>query len=113
MNMTPMIDVVFLLLVFFMLVSSFDRDAPIKISKAGAGGAISGPPRLVDIAPDSLRLNGQPVPPGDLAIALDRVVSDRADTVVLRPRAGAELQRLVDVLSLLNEQGFTALVLIE
>ena len=111
--MTPMIDVVFLLLVFFMLASSFDRDVPIRISTAGGGSALTDPPRLIDIALDSLRLNGLEVAIGDMAAALDRVVSSRGDTIVLRPRESADLQRLVDVMSALSEQGFTALVLLE
>jgi len=112
-NMTPMIDVVFLLLVFFMLASSFDRDVAIRIGVVGGGGAISGPPRLIDIAPERLRLNGRIVPIEDMAAALDQVVSARADTIVLRPSGEVELQRLVDVMSALDDQGFTALVLLE
>lgn len=111
--MTPMIDVVFLLLVFFMLASSFDRDVAIRIGLAGGDSAISGPPRLIDIAPDRLRLNGRFVPIEEMAHALDQVVSTRADTIVLRPNGQVELQRLVDVMSALNDQGFTALVLFE
>ena len=30
-NLTPLIDVVFLLLIFFMVTTSFDKDAEIKI----------------------------------------------------------------------------------
>ena len=112
-NMTPMIDVVFLLLVFFMLASSFDRDVPIRIGVAGGESAITGPPRLIDITPDGLRLNGRAVAIDGVAAALDQVVASRADTIVLRPREGADLQRLVDVMSALNEQGFSALALLE
>ncbi len=112
-NMTPMIDVVFLLLVFFMLASSFDRDVPIKISTGGGESAITGSPRLIDIAPDMLRLNGRAVALEELTAALDAVISSRTDMIVLRPREGADLQRLVDVMSALSAQGFTALVLLE
>ena len=31
-NLTPLIDVVFLLLIFFMVTTTFDRDAKIKIN---------------------------------------------------------------------------------
>ena len=112
-NMTPLSDVVFLLLVFFMLVSSFERNVPIEIRTAGALSAVSGPPRLIDIDPDGLRLNGQPVPIEEIAAALDQVVSNRSDTLILRPGDGVDLQRMVDVMSALSEHGFSALVLLE
>lgn len=37
--MTPMIDVVFLLLIFFMVTTSFDRETELKISLPEANGA--------------------------------------------------------------------------
>ena len=112
-NLTPMIDVVFLLLIFFMLASSFERDVAIQVNAGGGNSAQTGPPRLIDIGADDLRLNGLSVSIDDLAAALDQVVESRADTVVLRPGEGADLQRMVDVMSALGDQGFSALVLLE
>ena len=112
-NLTPLIDVVFLLLIFFMLASSFDRDAPIQISSAGGTDAVNGPPRLIDILSDRLRLNGQLLSLDDIAPALDQIVTSRSDTIVLRPKREVDLQRMVDVMSALNELGFTGLVLLE
>jgi len=112
-NLMPMIDVVFLLLIFFMLASSFERDVAIQVNTGGGNSTLSGPPRLIDIAPDNLRLNGHVVSFENMATALDEVVSNRTDAIVLRPRDGADLQRLVDVMSALGEQGFSALVLLE
>ncbi len=40
-NLTPLIDVVFLLLIFFMVTTTFDRDAKIKINLPTTTNAVS------------------------------------------------------------------------
>ena len=112
-SLTPMIDVVFLLLVFFMLASQFGQDAAVRLSGAGAGAAYSGPPRLIDIAPDALTLNGMGVDIAGLPDALTPLTQDRADTVILRGTDGASLQRLRDVAQALQAAGFANLVVVE
>ncbi|MEE2860092.1 MAG: ExbD/TolR family protein [Paracoccus sp. (in: a-proteobacteria)] len=115
MSLTPMIDVVFLLLIFFMLASRFGMDAvlPIAGGAEGAGSDWQGAPRLVDIAPVELRLNGAPVTPETLPEALSDLLPNPAAAVILRPQEGADLQRLVDVMDLLTAAGLTNLILIE
>lgn len=109
-----MIDVVFLLLVFFMLASRFGQESAIAVGAAGSGsGAYSGPPRLVDVAPEGLRLNGQEMAPDALAEALGGLMESPADLVVIRARDGADLQRLIAVMEALNGAGLTGLVLAE
>lgn len=115
MSLTPMIDVVFLLLIFFMLASRFGMDAvlPIQGAATGGGGDWQGPPRLVDIAPDGLALNGGPVAPEVLADAVAALMPDADAPVILRPRDGADLQRLVAVMDLLRAGGVGTLILVE
>ncbi|ETX13428.1 hypothetical protein OCH239_10295 [Roseivivax halodurans JCM 10272] len=109
-----MIDVVFLLLVFFMLSSRFGVDLQVPLNVAGsASGAYSGPPRLVDISPGSVRLNGTEMPIAELPAALEDLVESREDTIVLRARDGSELQRVVSVMETLGQSGFGKLVLVE
>lgn len=112
-NLTPMIDVVFLLLVFFMLVSRFGVDRVLPLSMAGGGGDWSGPPRLVEVAPDGLRLNGAPVAADALVAALAPLMGGPDDAVVLRAGDGAPLQALVAVMETLGQAGFSRLVLVE
>ena len=50
-SLTPMIDVVFLLLVFFMLAARFGHDLSLPMATGGGGDAYDGPPRLVVIGP--------------------------------------------------------------
>jgi biopolymer transport protein ExbD len=113
-NLTPMIDVVFLLLVFFMLVSRFGVDRALPLSVAGGGGsAYSGPPRLVELGADSLRLNGLSIAPDALAEALRGLTDNPTDAIILRAAEGADLQALVAVMDRLTGAGFTRLVLVE
>ena len=114
-SLTPMIDVVFLLLVFFMLASRFgvDMSLPLKVAGQSAGQAYSGPPRLIDILPGEVRLNGQPVGAADLVPGITALTDAPSDTIILRAQGGAQLQRVVDVMQRLTQAGFTALVLVE
>lgn len=112
-NLTPMIDVIFLLLVFFMLASRFGTDRALPLAFTGSGTAYSGPPRLVELAPSGLSLNGRPIAPDALAPALSALMQGPQDIIILRPRDGADLQALVTVMDSLGAAGFTRLVLVE
>lgn len=112
-SLTPMIDVVFLLLVFFMLASRFGTDAVLQLPLAGGGGAYSGPPRLIGIGPGNLDLNGVPVAQSNLAEALAPLMNAPTDLLVLRGRDGADLQRITDLTGLLSQAGFSNFVLVE
>lgn len=112
-NLTPMIDVVFLLLVFFMLVSRFGIERVIPLSFAGSGGTYTGPPRLVDLGPLDVRLNGVPLAPDDLVAQLGLLMTGPDDAIILRARDGADLQALVAVMERLGQAGFSRLVLVE
>ena len=115
MSLTPMIDVVFLLLIFFMLSSRFGMDAvlPIAGGAEGAGSAWQGAPRLVQIGADDLALNGNPVAPANLAAALAPLMPEGGGAVILRPAEGADLQRVVGVMDRLRAVGFDDLILVE
>ena len=109
-----MIDVVFLLLVFFMLAARFgvDQVMPLPLS-GGAGETYRGAPRLVDIRPDTVSLNGVAIAEGALPGALSPLITLAADTIVLRGRDDADLQRIVDIAEGLTVAGFSTLVLAE
>lgn len=112
-NLTPMIDVVFLLLVFFMLASQFGQPQALQIDAAGVAGSYTGPPRLVDIGPANLTLNGAPVGTDDLAAALDPLMHGPDDTIVVRPAEGVSVQRLIDIVETLRAAGLTHLAIVE
>ena len=113
-SLTPMVDVVFLLLVFFMLAARFGLDRVIPLSPPGeTRGAYEGAPRLVTVKPGAVLLNGQPLPAEALAPALRRLMPGPEAAVVLQTRDGADLQRLVSVLDRLSGAGLANLVLVE
>lgn len=110
MNLTPMIDVVFLLLVFFMMVSRFGGQHGLPLQVAGSSGATwQGPPRLVSLAEDGLRLNGVAV--SDLPAALRPLMETADDPIVLRAD-GADVQALVAVMESLRAAGLTNLIMV-
>ncbi|TMV87721.1 biopolymer transporter ExbD [Thioclava sp. BHET1] len=113
-DLTPMIDVVFLLLVFFMLASRFTQDTAIPLNTAtGTSGAWTGPLRLVDIGADgALSLNGAPITAQALPEALSKLAKTQDDPVILRGK-GAELQDLVTLMTSLRAAGFTSVMLVE
>ncbi|MBK0326241.1 biopolymer transporter ExbD [Rhodobacteraceae bacterium F11138] len=112
-SLTPMIDVVFLLLVFFMLASRFGLDQVLPLPLAGAGGTYDGPPRLIDVSPDGVRLNGRALDETALAATLAELVKTPDDMLILRGQDQATLQRIVTVTDALRAAGFKSIVLVE
>lgn len=113
-SLTPMIDVVFLLLVFFMLSARFGLDQQLPLNVAGQGSEVwRGPPRLVQVGPTGVTLNGVQLAESALPDALAALVQNTSDTVVLRAASDTDLQRLVEVMQRLDAAGYGRLVLVE
>lgn len=108
-----MIDVVFLLLVFFMLASQFGHDKALPLSAAGGSGIYTGPPRLIDIGLDDLRLNGIMISMEALSDTLRPMMETDDEMIILRGDDDAPLQRLIDVAQSLQAAGFTQLSVVE
>lgn len=113
-NLTPMVDVVFLLLFFFMLASRFGQDLAVPLTLAGGAGDWSGPPRLVEVAAGGITtVNGNPVSPDELIAALDSLMTNRNEPVVIAGRGGATVGELVGLMTTLNAAGFSHLGIAE
>ena len=109
-----MIDVVFLLLVFFMLASRFGAEVAIDLPLAAASDKpYSGEPRLIDIRPEGLSLNGREMTADALLVAMAPMMLSHDDAIILRAREEADLQRVVEVMELLTSAGYETLVLVE
>lgn len=110
-----MIDVVFLLLVFFMLAARFGVPLaqPLRLAAPQASPAPdwNGPPRLLTVTPDAVLLNGVAV--ADPAQALGPLMQSPDDPVLLTAARGASVQRLLDVMTALRQAGLTRLALVE
>ena len=110
-NIAPLIDVVFLLLVFFMLTSRFIDSASIDLSmsRASAPGQSAGEVLLVDVRLDGgLSLNGLSLALDDLGPELAARVGAAVDRpVAVRAEARVPVQRLVDVMDRIQAVGMS------
>ncbi|MCC5811225.1 MAG: biopolymer transporter ExbD [Ectothiorhodospiraceae bacterium] len=108
-GLTPLIDVVFILLVFFMLASSFLDWRSIALSLPGEGGEPSSdtPPLVVRIASDGvLTLDGENMELAELERRLSTLLGeDPARAVIIRPADDVSLQRIVQVVDRLSAAG--------
>lgn len=109
--LTPLIDVVFILLVFFMLASSFLdwRAVDLRLT-AGAGETSSESEVLLVrlLADGSVSLNGAGLTESELEEQVLAAVAEDGDLpLIVRPEAGVELQRAVSLLDLLRRAGVT------
>jgi len=104
-SMTSLIDVIFLLLLFFMLTSTFSKYGEVELMAAGKAGVLEERQKLfVTLGTDLVTLNGQPV---DLDRIADLVRSQpqdgRGHVVLISPNEETTSQRLVDLLEVLRQ----------
>ncbi|MEM8702585.1 MAG: biopolymer transporter ExbD [Pseudomonadota bacterium] len=110
--LTPLIDVIFILVMFFLLSSTFGIWRPLDVALGGGDGsgvsdaaAVQGVPAvLVNLragpgaAQPQLVVNGINVPLNMLAQELDRLAAAGAQAAVLIPDATIDFQEVVRVL---------------
>ena len=114
-SLTVLIDVVFILLVFFMLASSFLdwRSITLAAPSAEASAAPMEGAVLVEIRPSGLRLAGRTLSLDALEAGLRARLAEKPDQAVfVKPAAGIPLQDAVAVLDRLSAAGVTKLSLI-
>lgn len=118
-NLTPMIDVVFLLLLFFMVSTSFIRESSLKVNLPEATGeAMLEQEKPVDIviqADGQFLVNEESLPVVSreiLTTVLRRVVGDREDPhIIISADANAEYQHIVTAMDTAQQLGYTKLTL--
>ena len=113
---TALIDVVFFLLVFFMLIGRMDATAPFEVTPplARTGQDLPAGGATLSVSRDgALALDGSPLAQTDLRARLD---SRRAADPDLRLRINAhqeaELRRVLPLVSLAEDLGYDDIVLI-
>ena len=108
-SLTPLVDVIFLLLMFFMLSSTFARFADLDVARQSATpgetglATPAGPAALrgaiVSVSADlQVRVNGTDTALDDLAAALDALYDRGARTAIVVADTRATVQDLVSVL---------------
>jgi len=108
-NLTPLIDVVFLLLVFFMLASTFLKFGTVKIDTAGTGGSKADLSKivLVHVAPERrYRVSGREVRETDLPGALGGLISQGRTEAVIVMHRDTTVDDLVAGLTRVRRAGF-------
>lgn len=116
-NLTPLIDVVFLLLIFFMVSTTFSRETQLSVNLPEADGeALQDVPSQIEIAVSldgSYAVDGRILPDSDratLMAALEEASQGRRDVVlVLIADAQASHQAVVTAMDAIGQSGFSQL----
>lgn len=109
-SLTPLIDVVFLLLVFFMLASTFLKFGTVRIETAGAGAEGRPDPKTLALvhvgAEQQYRVNGQSVSPDALESTFRSLIAQGRTSAILIMRKDAKVDDLIRGLTTARLSGF-------
>ena len=111
-SITPMIDVVFLLLIFFMVTTTFNKNTALQITLPESGSKELAPRKLLVLSIDSKSqyyLNEQPLADNKLSTlthSLASVFKDKEQALVINADALAPYQAVVNALDIAGRVGF-------
>lgn len=117
-NLTPLIDVVFLLLIFFMVSTSFKKESKISLDLPEANGEIA--EKLPEVIEISINKDGEVFVNGEGLInrqletikdAITQVANDPATPLVINADAQAPYQSVISVMDAAGQVGFNNLTL--
>jgi len=113
--LTPLIDVLFIILIFFMLVSSFNLDRGISIqSFSELGSSINSKTiAVIDIEKDKRSINGLEVKIDNLADELINLGTKKDIQIFLRPSEVLPVQDMIDVFDELLLENFQTIYILE
>ena len=99
-SLTPLIDVIFLLLMFFMLTSTFTRYGDIEFVSSDRGGqsAAEAPQIFIRLDAVAWTVNGDELPEDDAIALLRRLEAEGARRAVIQTTAQTNTQNLVTAL---------------
>ncbi len=114
-NVTPLVDVVFQLLLFFMLTTTFQHkeleQLGVELPQASAGTSEQAPGLVIEVHRDGrLSLSGRTVTDAELRFRLqERAKADKQTAVTIRGDAQAMHQAIVGVMDACASAGLTQL----
>lgn len=118
-NLTPMIDVVFLLIIFFMVGTQFskqERQIEIKLPGVGSMNALMTPPPRREVVVDAsgaVFLDGHPVTPLELTSRLSEMRRQYPElAVAVRADAQARQRDVVPIYGAINKAGVTNMAVV-
>lgn len=111
-NLTPLIDVVFLLLIFFMVSTTFDTTSQLKIKLPEASeNEQSPPPQMLNLVIDAegkFYLNSRELSNSKsvtLQAALERILDGTKRPIVIQSDAASPVQSLVTAMDVIGRLG--------
>ncbi|MCL7461639.1 biopolymer transporter ExbD [Pseudomonas sp. NW5] len=113
-GLAPLLDVIFILLLFFVVSTSFSREAPLQLElPESASTAPASPPQGLELRIDAAgryQLNQQPLADAAaLAQALAARQAEREQGLLISADARTAHQAVVTALDIAAQQGFTRL----
>jgi len=114
-DLTPLIDVVFILLIFFIVTSVFKKDELaliLDLPKSNAKESqIEQREITIELSEEKLAFKGKEITLNDLNLELKRI-SDKNKPVILRIDKNVKYEKVVKILDLLQEHRLNNLALI-
>ncbi len=111
-NITPLIDVVFILLVFFMVATNFAQFRLIRIETPQETRVVEKSEAAIVIllkANGEMDFDGDPIDPEDLSQAIINVLAiDPGRAFLIRPEPGVPLQDAIDAFGVARQTGAVA-----
>ena len=108
-DMTPMLDIVFIMLIFFIVTTSFVKEAGIQVNKPEANQANKEPSANIFIAirdTGEIWMDKRQVDVERVAANLERMLAEQpTDLVVIQADKEAEHGRVVEVMDQIKEAG--------
>lgn len=109
-SLTSLIDVIFLLLLFFMLTSTFTRFSTVELSATGQGTGSKKPDVVISLKRTTVLVNGVEVSNEDLAVALKSKVTDGKTSALLLVGRSVASQHFITTLQLARRLGLMTFV---
>lgn len=108
-DMTPMLDIVFIMLIFFIVTTSFVKEAGIQVNKPEASQATKEPSANIFIAirdTGEVWMDKRQVDVERVAANIERMLAEQpTDLVVIQADKEAEHGRVVEVMDQVKEAG--------
>ncbi|MEM9840073.1 MAG: biopolymer transporter ExbD [Pseudomonadota bacterium] len=115
-SITSLIDVIFLLLLFFMLSSTFSRFSQVELvstAQAEGGAGEASTVQSLTVQADGVLINGLEQPDTSIIATLDGLGSDGDLSLTVTAADGVTTQRFVDVLTILASKSDLDIRLLE
>ena len=114
-NVAPLIDIVFILLIFFVVTTTFARDLGVEVERPSAGSATEQPANLLRVAIGSngeLAVDGRPTSAWRLGAEIEDRIADYVEkSVLVVADRRIDAKTLVDVMDACRQAGASQVAL--